>query len=176
MFTYALSLKVLAAHFSWKERSRLWSLQSAHSFSLPKGKSHHWLPATRRWDPPARGHLPSLLGWLGLWAGLPGPLREGHSKLAHSIEERGAFPFSPPSPKAGTSKEGMIKGGILWWNPSLGRKQTSEGWGWAGSLRNDAALTSSLRSLPPVNTCSSAQGHLARTVHPRAGTAEVLES
>ena len=111
MFTYALSLKVLAAHFSWKEWSRLWSLESAHSFSLPKGKSHLWLPATRQWDLPARGHLPSLLGWLGLRARLPGPLREGHSRLTHSMEERGAVPFCPLFPKAGTSKEGTIKGG-----------------------------------------------------------------
>ena len=37
------------------------------------------------------------------------------------------------------------------------------GWGWADTLRSDAALTSSLRSLPPVNTCCSARGHLART-------------
>ena len=57
------------------------------------------------------GSSASLLGWLGLRAGLPGPLREGHSRLTHSMEERGAFPFCPLFPEAGTSKEGMIKGG-----------------------------------------------------------------
>lgn len=47
---------------------------------------------------------------------------EGHSKLAHSIEERGAFPFSPLSPKAGTSKEGMIKGGHFVMEPQPGKE------------------------------------------------------
>lgn len=87
------------------------------------------------------------------------PLQGGPVGLTHSMEERGAFPFCPLFPEAGISKEGALKGGILRWNPSLGRKQASWGWGWAGNLSNDAVLTSSLGSLLPVHTCSSAPGH-----------------